>query len=112
MADDARMELPLACALGPGDGQARMLRWRALAEKGAPRARRRGHRLEVRYRPEPGVGEELEALAAAERSCCAFVSWEVAEEGGHPVLRVTADPARPDDVAPIAALFGDTVVTP
>jgi hypothetical protein len=83
-----------------------MRRWQDLAQKGHPSARRSGHRLEVRYQPEPGVREELEALAAAERQCCAFVAWDVSQEGRDPVLHVIADPSAPDDVAPIAALFG------
>ena len=99
-------ELPLACTLSPDDAAARMRRWQALAEKGRPSARRSGHRLEVRYQPEPGVSDELEVLASAERRCCAFVAWDVALEGHHPVLRVTADPSTPDAVVPIAALFG------
>lgn len=99
-------ELPIACTLGPQDGEARMRRWEALAAKGTPSARRSGHRLEVRYEPAPGVREELEALAAAERRCCSFVAWDVDEAAGHPVLRVTGDSSAPDAVAPIAALFG------
>jgi hypothetical protein len=102
----AGAELPIACSLGADEGPERMRRWQALAEKGRPSARRSGHRLEVRYQPEPGVRDELEALAAAERQCCAFVAWEVRQDGHHPVLHVTADPGAPDDVAPIAALFG------
>jgi hypothetical protein len=94
------------CTLGPDDGLARMRRWQALAEKGRPNAQRDGHRLEVHYQPEPGVREELEALAAAERQCCAFVAWDVREERHHIVLHVTANPSVPDQVAPIAALFG------
>lgn len=46
-----------------------------------------------------------DALAAAERQC-SFVAWDVSQDEDHVVLHVTADPARPDDVAPIAALFG------
>ncbi len=101
-----RIQLPIACTLGPDDGPARLRRWQAVADKGHPVAQRRGHRLEVRYQPEAGVRDELEALAAAERQCCKFVAWDVIQDGQHPVLRVTADPSRPDDVAPIAALFG------
>ncbi len=70
----ARRAAP-ACTLGPDDWPARMRRWEALARKGRPIARRSGHRLEVRYQPEPGVRDALEALAAAERKCCAFVAW-------------------------------------
>ncbi|MDQ6778408.1 MAG: hypothetical protein M3071_19800 [Actinomycetota bacterium] len=99
------LEPPAACTLDAGDGPARMRRWQALADKGRPIAKRRGHRLEVRYEAEPGVREELEALAAAERHCCKFVAWEVIQDGRNPVLLVTADPSTPEGVAPIAALL-------
>jgi MerR family copper efflux transcriptional regulator len=98
--------LPLACTLGPNDGATRMRRWQDLSAQGRPTTRRSGHLLEVRYHAGRGIREELEALAAAERECCAFVTWTVGQEEGHVVLRVEANPARPDDVAPIAALFG------
>jgi len=99
------VQLPLACTLGADDGRARMRRRQRLADLADPLARRVGALLEVRYRSAPGVRDELEALAAAEQQCCAFVAWTVSEDAGHPVLRVVADAARPDDVAPIAALF-------
>lgn len=62
-------ELPLACSLGPGDGAARQRRWRQLAHAAAPAAVLAGHQLEVRYRPGPGVLEELRSLARAENEC-------------------------------------------
>jgi len=105
-ASAGKVQLPVACTLGLDDGPARMLRWQRLGETADPVARRAGPVLEVRYRPEPGVREELEALAAAERQCCSFVAWTVTEDGGHPILRVVADAGTPDDVASIAALFG------
>lgn len=69
---------------------------------------RHGGTLEVRYRADDGVREELAALAAAERQCCAFVSWEVHAEDGALVLRVAAPADRPEDVAPLAQLFVTT----
>jgi hypothetical protein len=36
------------------------------------------------------------------------VARAVAHDGDHPVPHVTANPRTPDDVAPIAALFGVT----
>lgn len=104
--DSATVALPIACTLSADDGPARTQRWQALSAAGHPSARRSGHLLEVRYDPELGVRETLEALAAAEQRCCSFVTWEVSQDGDQIVLRVKADPSRPDDVAPIAALFG------
>jgi hypothetical protein len=82
-----------------------MHRWEALSARGHVSARRRGHLLEVRYEPVPGLREELQALAAAERACCSFADWQVTQAEDHVVLHVAADPGRPDDIAAIAALF-------
>jgi hypothetical protein len=52
------------------------------------------------------VLEELTSLAEAERRCCGFVQWHVEVREGSPLLEVVADPASPDDLTPIAAMFG------
>jgi hypothetical protein len=100
------MSLPISCTLGPSHGAARRRRWEALAEVGRPSARRLGHRLEIRYEDGPGVRNELEALAAAERDCCSFAKWRVSHGRGEVVLHVSADPERADDISAIAVLFG------
>jgi hypothetical protein len=48
----------------------------------------------------------LRELVAAERECCSFVTWTVSQEQDQVILRVAADPERPDDVVGIASLFG------
>jgi hypothetical protein len=98
--------LPVACTLDARDGARRMRQWEALSLKGRPSVRRDGHHLVVAYRAEPGVREELEALVAAERQCCSFVTWDVSHDADRVFVHVAADPARPDDVISIAALFG------
>jgi hypothetical protein len=101
-----RIDLPLACTLGPGDGAERLRRWQRLAASAAPVARLAGHQLEVRYVPGPGVAEELQSLASAEAECCSFVGWTVTEQAGSPTLVVAAEPHAPERIRPIAALFG------
>ena len=98
--------LPIACTLGPDDGPARMRRWRALVDAAHPIASREGRTLELRFKLGAGVHAELVDLAAAEQECCPFVVWTMTEVDGHPALQVVANPDSPDDVAPIAALFG------
>jgi len=100
--------LPLACTLGPEDGRSRMLRWQQLREDAAPVARLDGGRLEVRYQSGPGVQAELSDLAAAEQTCCSFVTWSVSEVEDQPVLHVLAPADTPEALEPIAALFGAT----
>ncbi len=99
-------EIPVACTLGPEDGTERMRRWQQLVQHAKPTTRRIGHQLEVQFRPGSGVRDELEALAAAEQQCCAFVAWTVAVDTGQPVLHVTASSEQPDDIEPIMSLFG------
>ncbi len=77
-----------------------------LLETADPVASREGRILEVRFKPGPGVLEEVALLAAAEKECCAFVTWTVTEDEGSPVLCVLAKPDSPDDVVSIATLFG------
>ena len=101
-------ELPVACTLGPEDGAERMRRWHQLAERAAPTARRVAHQLDVRFQPGPGVHAELQALAAVEQQCCAFLVWTVTEDSGQPVLHVTAPPDQSDDIEAIASLFAAT----
>lgn len=83
-----------------------MRRWQALGQLAPATVRRLGHVLEVCYPARRGVREELEALAAAEAKCCAFVTWTVTDAPDQVTLRVSADPRRLDDLAEIAALFG------
>jgi len=103
--DGAAVELPVACTLGPDDGAARLRRWRALAARCPPRVARAAGQLELRWRLDLDAARELDALATAERECCGFASWTVIRDGADTILRVTADPGRPDDVAAIEHLF-------
>jgi len=96
----------VACTLGPDDGQARLRRWQRLNESATSSARVVAGTLQVRYQPGPGVQEELTDLAAAEQTCCSFVSWSAINSDGQPVLLVSAPANAPDAVAPIAAMFG------
>lgn len=96
-------ELPIACTLDSDDGGQRLARWRALSAAATPSVRREPEALVVAYPAGSGVREELEALAAAERQCCAFAEWEVSQDTDRVVLRIASDR---DGLAAIAALFG------
>jgi len=99
------VELPVACTLGVNDGPARLQRWQHLHQVAAPTVQLTDGELEVRYQPGSEIMDQLQALVADERECCTFVSWAVTEEGGQPVLRITAPPESPQDIEPIAALL-------
>jgi ferredoxin len=60
----------------------------------------RGVRLELR--PQPAVAAELDALVAAERECCPFLTMRVQRAGRRLILGVEAPP---DAQAIVAAMF-------
>lgn len=106
-----RIDLPVACTLGPHDGLTRLARWKALHALASPVARLEDGVLEVRYQRAPGVQEELESLAAAEQLCCSFVRWVVREDCGESMLRIFAPFGSSDVLAPFATLFAVPVST-
>ncbi len=82
---------PVACTLGQADAAQRADRWRALASRALSQssATQRGVRLV--FDASPGVADELQALAALERDCCAFATWSVRAAGSQLTLVVTGD---------------------
>jgi hypothetical protein len=82
---------PVACSLGQADQAQRAGRWRALATRALSQscATQRGVRLV--FDASPGVADELQALAALERDCCAFATWSVRADGSQLTLEVAGD---------------------
>lgn len=64
--------------------------------------------MEIRWRVDAEGARELEALVAAERECCAFVTWSVGRADPDSILEVTAAASRPEDLDGIAQLFAAT----
>jgi hypothetical protein len=78
-----------------------MARWGALSGARVD-VRHESDQVVVVYEPRSGVREELEALVAAERECCAFAEWDVSQAPESVVLRVRADA---QGLASIVAVF-------
>jgi hypothetical protein len=93
----------LACTLSAPAAAERAGRWDAFLHENLLRrsATPRGVRLELR--PRPAVAAELDALVAAERECCAFLTMRVRRAGDRLVLEVDA-PAEAREI--VAAMFG------
>ena len=96
------VEEPLSCSLTPDELDDRRTAWRRVGEAVVG-----GERTEdgfaVRYRRGPGVADTLRTLAAAERDCCGWASWNVTDTGDACVLEVTGPP---EQIGPLAAAFG------
>jgi hypothetical protein len=93
----------VACTLSASAAAERADRWRALLHESLLRrsATPRGLRLE--FRPQPAVAAELDALVAAERECCAFLTMRVQRADERLVLDVDAPPEAREV---ITAMFG------
>jgi hypothetical protein len=90
------METPIACTLTPDQLTARTAALAALGGDALLRRRptARGERLT--FRAGDDVAERLPAAIAAERSCCAFLTFELHREPDCFVLDITgAEEARP-----------------
>jgi hypothetical protein len=82
---------PVACSLGQADLARRADRWRALAGRALLRVSPTPRGLLLVFGAGPGVADELEALAALERDCCAFATWSLRADGSEITLEVSGD---------------------
>jgi hypothetical protein len=80
--------VPVACALTPSDLAAQRDRWERLADRAMAEGVETADGLRLVFRPEPGVEEELHALAAAENECCPWAAWSVQAKARQVVLDV------------------------
>lgn len=99
-------DVPIACALGAGDYQARV-RWIAdLNQRSLLDHRRDDLTLHIDY--ETGALAEVEDLVRQESACCAFLAFEIEQRPTSVHLTVTA----PED-ARVAAetLFEDFIAS-
>ena len=84
-------ELPvIACSLSAAELPERQARWRALMEGALAERGPSPNGVRLSFRPEPGVLEELRALAELERECCGFAAFDVRASDGRVTLDVTS----------------------
>ena len=85
------MSAPIACTLDGPDRATRGRQWAALRERASLGEHRTETTLTTIWRRDAGVQAEVERLVAAERECCAFLSFELTV-GDESVTLVTAFP--------------------
>jgi hypothetical protein len=95
------VELPVACSLDAAEAGGRLARWQALFAATNPTIRRQPEEILVRVPARSGAGEELEALAAAERACCDFVRWRVTHHSQWHELSIDGSPEGIAAIAPM-----------
>ena len=88
--------VPVACTLGVADGADQVRRWTELNSRSLVRRSREAEERLLVYRADDPTRAELEALVSTERTCCAFLGWQVEEQDGELRLRITGAPADLD----------------
>lgn len=94
---------PVACSLGQSDLTERAGRWNELAKRALAQVSQTKRGLRLVFGAAPGVADELGALAAAERECCAFATWSVRAADDELVLEVSGD--SPEAVTAVQGMF-------
>jgi hypothetical protein len=89
---NGRSLLPVACTLEVADGAQRLEQWRRLSVTAGLGRELAGGRLTLRFQGLPGVRAELDRLVDAERTCCAFLGWEVVPCEAELHVHVTGKP--------------------
>jgi hypothetical protein len=81
-------EHPIACTLGADDLRARLAWIRRVTELALVSHRLDGTTLHLAYRPE--ARGDLQRIVDAERACCAFLEFDLADDDGQVALRIRA----------------------
>ena len=89
---------PMVCTLGPHDLQRRFAAIRELAHRALLSHEQVGPTLRLRYSATAAAA--LERLIALERSCCAFLRFELLRHADEVSLDITA-PAEAGEFAPL-----------
>ena len=82
-----RNEISIACSLAATDLEARLAEWRDLRADALISEHSEGHVVTSVWRRDADAEARLRALVDAERECCPFLGFELAEEGE--VVRLT-----------------------
>jgi hypothetical protein len=94
--------MDIVCTLGTTDLAAQAERWRRLIARAGTGREERPSGVRLRFRAGAGVAEELEALAATERGCCAWATWTVTSDGDGVLLDIASSG---DGVAALRSMF-------
>src|SRR5687767_14471847 len=92
-------DLPIACTLSGDELAARLRDIADLGRDALTESRLDGRQARLRFSAAPGIRERVDAIAAAESRCCAFLDFRVAGEDGTVVLSIGA----PEGAEPVLA---------
>jgi len=99
-----RMELSalIACTLTDANLKTQRERWLALGESFGLGRTETEDGLRLRFRGDPAIEAELEALVAVENDCCSWAAWTVEHDDGALVIAVRS---KGDGIATLHGMF-------
>jgi hypothetical protein len=97
--------LPIACSLSGADFAARVDELKALGGDGLVSVAEAPGRVVLHFRPEADIRKRVEAAAAAESECCAFLDFRVEHGAEATTLTIAAPNGGAEVVGEFATLF-------
>jgi hypothetical protein len=97
--------LPIACTLGARDLESRVAELRALGGDGLVSVTERPGHAELRFRPGSDIRRRVEAAAAAEAECCAFLDFRVDGGADGTLLTISAPNDGAEAIPHLVAAF-------
>ena len=101
--------LPIACSLSAGDLRSRLAELRALGGDGLESIAEEPGRAVLRFRPDSDIRHRVEAAAAAEADCCAFLDFRVDRGPDATVLTISAPNGGAEAIGQLVAAFRGSV---
>jgi hypothetical protein len=101
----SEIPLPIACTLDPDQMPQRGEEIRALGRDGLVAVEREERSVTLRFRPDPSIRARVEAIAAAESRCCAFLDFTVTQAEDATVLTIAAPEGAEPTLRDLTGLF-------
>jgi hypothetical protein len=97
--------LPIACTLSARDLESRVAELQALGGDGLLSVTEGPGHAELRFRPGSDIRRRVEAAAAAEADCCAFLDFRVDADDNSTVLTIAAPNGGAEAIPLLVAAF-------
>ena len=103
---------PIACTLDASERPQRERDIRRLGREALLAVDRDARSATLRFRPQPGIRERVEAIAAAEGTCCGFLDFEVASAREAITLTIAAPEGGEPMMNELASMFAEDTEVP
>ena len=103
--------IPIACTLGADDATRRFAQWNDLRDQHLVARDDLPNGVRLRFASQPGLEDEVRALAVAEAECCAFLTLDVAGDADEVTLEITGTDDAQVVIGALAGMLDDNDTT-